>query len=123
MIRASKRNSKRACTRWIQCDRERETGCFQIRYGHSGPQISVGEVVAFDSVKHATKLDVAIGLVPKDVEDGSCWIYYAHEKITPLERSKIPTENFSKIKKLLINTGALNRSQENEQKRSGVSTS
>ena len=45
--------------------------------------------VAFDSLKYAAKLNVACGFVLKNVEDGNCRHYYAHENTTLLQRSKL----------------------------------
>ena len=43
----------------------------------------------FDKLNCTTKVNVAFGFVLKNVEDGSCRLYYEHEFNTFLERSKI----------------------------------
>ena len=60
----------------------------------------------FHSLKCAAKLNVALGFLPKDVEDRSCRWYCAHENNTLLERSKLvgTAEDLTKIKNLLSNT-------------------
>ena len=59
--------------------------------------------VFFDSLKCQATFNVALGFVPKNVEDESCRSYYAHENKTPLERSKLvaATEYLTKAKNLL----------------------
>ena len=56
-------------------------------------------IVLFGSLKCAAKLNVALGFVLKNVEDGSLRFYYAHEKINLLETSKlvVTTEKLTKI--------------------------
>ena len=62
--------------------------------------------VVFSSPKCAAKPKVASDFVLRNVEEGSCRYYYAHEYNTILERSKLvaTTEDLTKIKKLLSNT-------------------
>ena len=43
----------------------------------------------FDKLKCAAKLNVAFGFVLKNVDDGTCRYFYAHEKNTLMERSKL----------------------------------
>ena len=45
--------------------------------------------VVFDSLKCAAELIVAFGFVLKNVEEGNCRYYYAHEKNIILEKSKL----------------------------------
>ena len=63
-------------------------------------------VVAYNSLKCAANLNVALGFVLENLEDGSCRFYYAHEKITLLEKSKVVAtrENLREIKQLLVHT-------------------
>ena len=62
-------------------------------------------VVVFDSLKWAAKLNVLFDFWLKSAEDGSCRYYYANEKKTLMERSKLvaTTEDLKKIKNLLGN--------------------
>ena len=62
--------------------------------------------VMFDSLKCATKLNVAIGFVLKSDKNGSCRYYYAHDKFTLLERLEFvaTTEDLTKINNLLSDT-------------------
>ena len=43
----------------------------------------------FKELKCAAKVNLAFGFVLKNVEDGSCRYFYAHEKKTAMERSKL----------------------------------
>ena len=43
----------------------------------------------FNGLKCAAKVNLAFGFVLKNVEDGSCRCFYAHENNTPMERSKL----------------------------------
>ena len=43
----------------------------------------------FKELKRAKKVNLAFGLVLKNVEDGSCRYFYAHENNTVMERSKL----------------------------------
>ena len=63
--------------------------------------------VVFDSFKCAAKLNAAFGLVLKNVENGNCRFYCAHENRTLLEGSKLVAtrEDLTKIKNLLTNAG------------------
>ena len=45
--------------------------------------------LVFKRLKCAAKLNLAFGVVLKNVEDGSCRYYYAHENNTVMERSKL----------------------------------
>ena len=45
--------------------------------------------LVFKGLKCAAKVNLAFGFVLKNVEDGSCRHFYAHEKNTVLERSKL----------------------------------
>ena len=60
-------------------------------------------VVVFDSLICSAKLNVAFGFVLENVEDGSCRYYYAQEKITLMERSKLvaTAEDVTKMKIIL----------------------
>ena len=62
--------------------------------------------VVFYSLKYAAKLIVASCVVLKNVEDGSCRYYYAHQNNTLLEKSKLvnTTKDMAKVKSLLSNT-------------------
>ena len=74
------------------------------------PKYLLGKLdVVFDSLKCAAELNVAFGFVPKNLGDGSCRYYYAHEKNTILERSNFlaTTEDLTKIKYLLSNNDVL----------------
>ena len=63
----------------------------------------------FDTLKCAAKLNMAFGFVLKNVEDGSCRYYYAHENNTLLDRSKLVAtkEDLSKIKTILSNSDVI----------------
>ena len=65
--------------------------------------------VVFDSLKCAAKLILAVGFVPENKEDWSCRFYYAHEKKTLSERSKLvaTTEDLTKVKNLLTTTDVI----------------
>ena len=43
----------------------------------------------FKELKYAAKVNLAFGFVLKNVEDGSCRYFYAHENNTVMERSKL----------------------------------
>ena len=43
----------------------------------------------FKELKYAAKVNLAFGFVLKNVEDGSCSYFYAHENNTVMERSKL----------------------------------
>ena len=60
----------------------------------------------FGSLKWAAKLNLAIGFVLKNVEDGSCRFYSAHVNTTLFERSKLvaTTEDLTRIESILKNT-------------------
>ena len=62
--------------------------------------------VVYEDLKCVAKLNIAFGFELKNKEDGSCRFFYAHEKITLVERSKLvaTTEDLTKIKNLLSNT-------------------
>ncbi len=45
--------------------------------------------LAFNGLKCAAKVNLAFGFVLKNVEDGSCRYFYAHENNTLMERSKL----------------------------------
>ena len=45
--------------------------------------------LVFNGLKCAAKVNLAFGFVLKNVEDGSCRIFYAHENNTLMERSKL----------------------------------
>ena len=77
--------------------------------------------VVFDSLKCAAKLTVAFGFVLKNVEDGSCRYYYAHDNFTLVERSKLvaTTGDLTKLKNMMSKTDLLNRLQENEPTQNG----
>ena len=45
--------------------------------------------LVFKGVKCAAKVNLALGFVLKNVEDGSCRYFYAHENNTLMERSKL----------------------------------
>ena len=45
--------------------------------------------LVFNGLKSAAKVNLAFGFVLKNVEDGSCRYFYAHEKNTLMERSKL----------------------------------
>ena len=62
--------------------------------------------VVFDSLKCAAKLNVVFGFVLKNVADKGCRYYYAHEKNTLLEESRLlaSTEDLTKVKSLPSNT-------------------
>ena len=63
----------------------------------------------FDSLKCAAKVNMAFGFVLKNVEDGKCRYYYAHENNTLLERSQLVAtkEDLLKIKSTLSNTDVI----------------
>ena len=62
----------------------------------------------FEKFKCSAKFNVAFGFVLKNVENGTCGFYYAHENKTLLERSKFlaTKEDLLKIKNVLSNTDA-----------------
>ena len=45
--------------------------------------------LVFNGLKYAAKVNLAFGFVLKNVEDGSCRYFYAHENNTLMERSKL----------------------------------
>ena len=45
--------------------------------------------LAFNGLKCAAKVNLAFGFVLRDIEDGSCTYFYAHENNTLMERSKL----------------------------------
>ena len=45
--------------------------------------------LVFKGLKCAAKVNLAFGFALKNVEDGSCRFFYAHENITFMERSKL----------------------------------
>ena len=45
--------------------------------------------LVFNGLKCAAKANPAFGFVLKNVEDGSCRYFYAHENNTLMERSKL----------------------------------
>ena len=45
--------------------------------------------LAFNGLKRAAKVNLAFGFVLKNIEDGSCRYFYAHENNTLMERSKL----------------------------------
>ena len=45
--------------------------------------------LVFKGLECAAKYNLAIGFVLKNVEDGSCRFFYAHENTTLMERSKL----------------------------------
>ena len=59
----------------------------------------------FEKLKCAAKLSIAFGFVLKNVEDGACRYYYAHENNTVMERSKLVAtkEGLVKVKNVLSN--------------------
>ena len=56
--------------------------------------------VVFHSLKCAAYLNVAFGFVPKNVEDGICMYFYAHEKKTLLTRFKFVATPEDKMENL-----------------------
>ena len=46
-------------------------------------------VLVFKGLESAAKVNLAFGIVLKNVEDGSCRFFYAHENNTLMERSKL----------------------------------
>ena len=78
----------------------------------------------FEKLKCAVKLNVAFAFVLKNVEDGTCRYYYAHENNTMMERSKLVAtkEDLVKIKNVLNNIDMIEAcTKKNEQKQSGNS--
>ena len=65
--------------------------------------------VVFDSLKCADKLNIAFSIVLRNVEDGSCRYYYAHEENTLSEWSKFlaTTEDLTKFENLQSNTDGI----------------
>ena len=65
--------------------------------------------VVFDFVKRVATLNVALGFVLKNVEDGSFWCHFAHEKNTPLERYKLVStaQDLTKSRNLTSNTDVI----------------
>ena len=65
--------------------------------------------VVFGSLKCADNLNVAFGFLVKNVKDGSCRYYDAHENGTVLERSQLvaATEDLTKVKNPLSNTDVI----------------
>ena len=62
----------------------------------------------FEKLKCEAELTVAFDFVLMNLENRSCWYYYAHEK-TLMERSKLVAtkEDLVKIKNVLSNTDAI----------------
>ena len=60
----------------------------------------------FDTLKYAATLNLVLGYVLKNIDDGSCRYYKAHENNTLLERFKLEAtrEDLTKVKSLLSNT-------------------
>ena len=65
--------------------------------------------VEFDSLKCATKLNVILGFVLNNSENGSCIFSYAYETNRLLERLKLMAakEDQTKIKEILSNTDVI----------------
>ena len=63
----------------------------------------------FENLKCAAKLNVAFGFMLKNLGDGICWYYYAHENNTLMERSKLvaTNEGLEKITKVLSGTDVI----------------
>ena len=88
----------------------RRHGVYNFAMNTLDPKCSLEKLdVVFESLKCATRLDVAFDFVLKNVESGSCRYYYAHEINTLLGRSKLvaTTEDLTKIKNLLSNTDVI----------------
>ena len=62
-----------------------------------------------EKLEYAAKLNAAFGFVLKNVEDGTCWYYYAHENNTFMERSKLVAtkEDLTEIMNVLSNTDVI----------------
>ena len=62
--------------------------------------------VVFKELNCAAKLNVPFSFVLKNVEDGSCWYFYAHENNNFLERSTLVAaeKDLVKVKIVLNNT-------------------
>ena len=63
----------------------------------------------FEKLKCAAKLNLSLGFVLKNSEDGTCRYYYAHENNTMMEQSKLAAtkEELVKIKSVLSNTDVM----------------
>ena len=53
----------------------------------------------FENLKREAKLNVSSGFVLKNVDDGSCRYFYAHDNFTLLGRSKLEATTEDLIKK------------------------
>ena len=62
-----------------------------------------------DNLKCAAKLNLALGFILKNIEDGKFKYFYAHENNTLLEQSKLVSnkDDMSKLKEILTKTDVI----------------
>ena len=100
----------------VEIGRQSVQFCHEILNAHTSSQ-KIDSV--FEKLKRAAKLNVAFGFLLRNVEDGTCPYYYAHENNTLIERSELEAtkEDLVRIKYVLGNTGVIDVCTKEREKR------